>query len=142
MNPIIPIQQEIKLYCVVCDITMAPGSLEKEMIVCSDECRVPFADFEVLYSFKECTHCRQPVTNNGNDSNFCSKDCSQSQDKYFENLRTHCEECDVKMREPITSKFCGELCNTQFALDRRLDKQEEYIESMRQQHVEDDDHDF
>jgi hypothetical protein len=43
------------------------------------------------------------------------------------------------MPEPITSKFCGELCEKQFALERYWDEQEEYIENMRQQHVEEED---
>jgi hypothetical protein len=133
-----PTPQEIT-YCVVCDNIFTPESSENEM-VCSDECRVTFADFEVLCSFKVCIHCSQPVTNDGDESNFCSDDCSQTHE-YVENLRTHCEECEVKMPEPITSKFCGELCEKKFALDRLLDEQEEYIESKRQEEVEDD-HDY
>ena len=130
-----PTPQEIK-YCVVCDTIMMIHESSEEM-VCSEECRVTFADFEVLYSFNECTHCRQPVTTTKEDnSEFCSEDCSQIHE-YFEDLRTHCEQCGIKMPEPITLKFCGELCEKKFALDRRLDAYEEYIESMRQQEVED-----
>lgn len=128
--------QKIK-YCVVCDTTLAPESSDKD--VCSEECRVTFADFEVLYSFKECTYCRQPVTN-GDKSNFCSENCSQTH-KYFEHLNAHCEQCDLKIQEPIISKFCCELCEKQFALERYCDEQETYIEGKRQEHLEED-HDF
>jgi len=133
--------QEIK-YCVVCDNIITLESSENEMVVCSEECRVTFADFEVLYSFKECTHCRQPVTNDRTDkSNFCSEDCSQTHE-YIESSKNHyCINCDVKIQEPIVSKVCGELCKTQIAMERYLDVHEEYIESKRQEEV-DEDRDF
>jgi hypothetical protein len=137
MNPITP--QEIK-YCVVCDAIMTSNGSEKTLL-CSEECRVTFSDFEVLYSFKECTHCCQPVTNDGDESEFCSKYCSQTHE-YPEHLRASCVQCDLKMPEPITSKFCGELCEKQFALDRQLDEQERYIEGKRQDHVDEDRDDY
>ena len=128
------IPQEIK-YCVVCDNTIITLENSDE-VVCSEECRVTFEDFEVLYSFKECFHCRGPVMN-GNESDFCSEDCCQTHE-YFEYLRAHCIQCDLKMPEPITSKFCGELCEKQFALERYWDEHEKYVEDMRQQHVDEE----
>ena len=128
------IPQEIK-YCVVCDNLL----MRENEVVCSEECRVTFADFEVLCFFKECAHCCQPVTTTKeSNSEFCSEDCSQIHE-YFEHVRALCVQCDLKMPEPITSKFCGELCEKQFALERYWDEQEEYIENMRQQHVEEED---
>jgi len=129
-----PIPQEIK-NCVVCDNIFIPESSENEM-VCSEECRVTFADFKVLCSFTECIHCCQPVTN-GDESQFCSEDCSQTHE-YFEYLRTHCVNCDKKMQEPIVSNVCGELCETQLAMERYLEAQEEYIESKRQEYRDED----
>ena len=128
-----PVPQEIK-YCVVCDKTLAPESSDKD--VCSAECRVIFADFEVLYSFKECVYCHQPVMAE-EESEFCSEDCSLTHE-YYENLRTHCHECNIQMPEPITSTFCSDKCEIKFISDLRLEEHENYIESMRQQHVEED----
>ena len=128
MNPV-P-QEEIK-YCVVCDKTLA-----SELDVCSAECRVIFDDFEVLYCFKECIYCHQPVMTE-DETEFCSEECCQTHE-YYENLRTRCNQCDLKMPEPITSNFCGELCEAQFISDRRMDEHENYIESMREQYVYED----
>ena len=111
--------QEIK-YCVVCDIIiMILIEESSEEMVCSEECRVTFADFEVF-----------------------SEDCCPQTHEYVEHVRAFCVQCDLKTQEPITSKFCGELCETQFALEHYWDEQEKYIENMRQQHVEEDYEDY
>ena len=136
MNPTL---QEIK-YCVVCDNTIITEMKSPGEVVCSEECRVTFSDFEVLYSFKECLYCGQPVMSEG-ETDFCSEDCSATHE-HFEYLRTHCVNCDVKMQEPMVSNVCGELCEKQLALERYLDAQEEYIESKRQEHLDDEDPDF
>ena len=130
MNP----QLEYMLYCVVCDTTMSPTD---DDVVCSAECRRTFADFVVICSFNECTNCGKEVLGRETEVGFCSSNCAQTH-QHEEYLRTHCLYCDELMKEPVYQEVCGDLCKTKVALDRYLDETEKYVESKRQQHVEED----
>jgi hypothetical protein len=41
------------------------------------------------------------------------------------------------MEEPIKGNVCSELCDTKFALERYLEEEERYIESKRQEYMDD-----
>jgi predicted nucleic acid-binding Zn ribbon protein len=120
-------------YCVVCDNRMTTSNEFDQ--VCSNECQVIFADFSVVYSCKSCLYCcREMAIESEND--FCSDDCFDSHEE-SEYLRTHCIYCYNKMEEPIKGNVCSELCDTKFALERYLEEEERYIESKRQEYMDD-----
>jgi hypothetical protein len=124
-------------YCVVCDNLMTTA--EEFDQVCSEECRAIFADFSVVYyTCKECLNCCREIALD-EETDFCSDDCSQAHEE-SEYIRTHCLCCDIKMEEPITRNVCGDLCDKKLAFERYLEKQEEYIESKRQDCLDEGDY--
>lgn len=123
-------------YCIVCDCTLISGFDEG---VCSEECALILSDFEMLDAELEPEV--EPEPEPKTDASQEVKEIYFLHDAETETEKC-CVQCDKKIEEKmedkelVKSKLCSLKCKDAFANELAYERQQQYIEDMRQTHLE------